>query len=87
MIPGKPDEPLRPTAYRGALAMDAERYLLGYIGPSPHGVRRSEGWREGYLIHRCTDIKTGAWVEVTPGDRYMQAKLMARGPMKLEDRL
>lgn len=79
MMPDHPDTSLLPSAYRGSLAMAGERHLAAYIGPSPHGVRRTEGWRGGYLIHRCTDIKTGAWVEVTPGERYMPHKVMAHG--------
>jgi hypothetical protein len=80
MIPDKPDAPLLPTAYRGSLAMAAEAFLKHYIGgPSPHGYKREEGWRGGYLIHRCTDQKSGAWVEVTPGERYMPHKLVAQG--------
>lgn len=80
MIADHPDTPLQPTHYRGSLEMAAEVFLKRYIGgPSPHGYRREECWRNGYLVHRCTDKKTGAWVEVTPGERYMPHKLVAQG--------
>lgn len=74
------DTPLQPCAYRGSLAMTAEAFLKRYIeAPSPHGYKREECWRNGRLIHRCTDKKTGSWVEVTPGERYMPHRLWAQG--------
>lgn len=51
-------------AYRGSFRMDAEEELRKRIGDSPHGTRNAQRWFEGVLQHRCTDIKTGAWVVV-----------------------
>jgi hypothetical protein len=65
------------VAYRGSLAIAAEGFLQKRIGAMPWGVRRTERWESDRLIHRATDIKTGAWAEVTPGRQYAPHQLVA----------
>lgn len=70
---------LLPTAYRGSLAATAEAALKGLGSDLSHGTRNLEGMRDGRLIHRCVDIKSGRWVEVTPGVGYRAHEKVADG--------
>ena len=61
---------LAPTHYRGSLAIYAENELKHRGCDLKHGTRTTEGRRDGQIIHRCEDIKTGMWIEVSPSGSH-----------------
>lgn len=59
-----PDTEFLQTHYYGSIAMFAERQLKQRGVGLRFGVKHEQRWRDGRLIHRATDIQTGASIEV-----------------------
>lgn len=70
---------LFPTAYRGSLAIFAEDELKRRGADLRYGTRNAEGLCDGRLIHRCTDIASGRWIDVTSGRGYDRDQVLAEG--------